>query len=152
MGNRQFAVAEPDKVWAVDVTFLRTGEGGLFLAMVIDLFSAQALGWSLREGMPREIVIDALRTAWPKRHPGKQAGLIFHSDRSSQCASKDFRDMLTQYSFTASMSRRGNCWHNACSETLFGSLQVERLHHQRFEWRSGASSTSTHQQPARPFT
>lgn len=114
MGNRQFAVAEPDKVWAVDVTFLRTGEGGLFLAMVIDLFSAQALGWSLREGMPREIVIDALRTAWPKRHPGKQAGLIFHSDRSSQCASKDFRDMLTQYSFTASMSRRGNCWHNAC--------------------------------------
>ena len=70
--------------------------------------------------------------AWFKRHPDKQAGLIFHSDRGSQYASKDFTGLLKEYGITASMSRRGNCWDNACSETLFGSLTVERLHGQRF--------------------
>jgi hypothetical protein len=88
--------------------------------------------------MTRDSVIDALRMAWFKRHPGKSAGLIFHSDRGSQYASKDFRDMLTEYGITASMSRRGNCWDNACSETLFGSLKVERLHGQRFNSRRQA--------------
>jgi transposase InsO family protein len=68
----------------------------------------------------------------------KQAGLIFHSDRGSQYASKDYRDVLTEYSITASMSRRGDCWDNACSETLFGSLKVERLHGQRFKTRRQA--------------
>jgi transposase InsO family protein len=88
--------------------------------------------------MTREIVIDALRMAWFKRHPSKQAGLIFHSDRGSQYASNDFRDVLTEYGLTASMSRRGNCWDNACSETVFGSLKVERLHGQRFVKRRQA--------------
>jgi putative transposase len=88
--------------------------------------------------MTRDIVIDALRMAWFKRHPSKQAGLIFHSDRGSQYASKDFKDVLTEYGITASMSRRGNCWDNACSETLFGSLKVERLHGQRFKTRRQA--------------
>jgi putative transposase len=86
----------------------------------------------------RDIVIDALRMAWFKRHPSKQAGLIFHSDRGSQYASEDFRDLLKDYGITASMSRRGNCWDNACSETLFGSLKVERLHGQRFVTRRHA--------------
>ena len=76
--------------------------------------------------------------AWFKRHPSKQAGLIFHSDRGSQCASQDFRAVLRQYGFTASMSRRGNCWANGCSETLFGSLKVDRLHGQRFVTRRQA--------------
>lgn len=106
--------------------------------MVIDLFSRQVVGWSLRQDMTRDIVIDALRMAWFKRHPDKQAGLIFHSDRGSQYASRDFRDVLTEYGITASMSRRGNCWDNACSETLFGSLKVERLHGQRFKTRRQA--------------
>ena len=74
--------------------------------------------------MTRDSVIDALRIAWVKRHPSKLAGLIFHSDRGSRCASQDFRDRLTEYAFTASMSRRGNCWDNARSETVFGSLKV----------------------------
>lgn len=73
-----------------------------------------------------------------KRHPSKHAGLIFHSDRGSQYASHDFRDVLKEYGITSSMSRRGNCWDNACSETLFGSLKVERLHGQRFETRRHA--------------
>ena len=76
--------------------------------------------------------------AWFKRHPSKQAGLMFHSDRGSQYASKDFRDVLKGYGITSSMSRRGNCWDNACSETLFGSLKVERLYGQRFKTRRAA--------------
>ena len=136
--NRQFDVAKPDKVWVGDITYIATDEGWLFLAVVIDLFSRQVVGWSLREDMTRDIVIDALRMAWFKRHPGKHAGLIFHSDRGSQYASEDFRDVMAQYGITASMSRRGNCWDNACSETLFGSLKVERLHGQRFKTRRQA--------------
>jgi putative transposase len=136
--NREFSVAEPDKVWAGDITYIATDEGWLFLAVVIDLFSRQVVGWSLRADMSREIVLDALRMAWFKRHPSRQAGLIFHSDRGSQYASQDFRDVLAEYGITASMSRRGNCWDNACSETLFGSLKVERLHGQRFETRRQA--------------
>jgi len=136
--NREFTVTQPDKVWAGDITYIATDEGWLFLAVVIDLFSRQVVGWSLREDMTRELVIDALRMAWFKRHPGKQAGLIFHSDRGSQYASHDFRDVLKEYGITSSMSRKGNCWDNACSETLFGSLKVERLHGQRFKTRREA--------------
>ena len=85
---------------------------------MIDLFSRQVVGWSLRQDMTRELVIDALRMAWFKRHPAKDADLLFHSDRGSQYTSKDFRDVLAEYGITASMSRRGDCWDNACSETL----------------------------------
>ena len=136
--NREFTVAKPDRVWAGDITYIATGEGWLFLAVVIDLFSRQVVGWSLREDMSSSIVIDALRMAWFKRHPGKQAGVLFHSDRGSQYASQAFREVLKEYGITSSMSRRGNCWDNACSETLFGSLKVERLHGQRFETRRQA--------------
>lgn len=136
--GQQFTVAEPDKVWVGDITYIATGEGWLFLAVVIDLFSRQVVGWSLRPDMTRSIVIDALRMAWFKRHPDKSGGLIFHSDRGSQYASGEFRAVLAEYGITSSMSRKGNCWDNACSETLFGSLKVERLHGQRFETRRQA--------------
>jgi putative transposase len=136
--NREFTVAEPDKVWVGDITYIATDEGWLFLAVVIELFSRQVVGWSLRGDMTSNIVIDALRMAWFKRHPGKHAGVLFHSDRGSQYASHAFRGALKEYGITSSMSRRGNCWDNACSETLFGSLQVERLHGQRFVSRRHA--------------
>jgi transposase InsO family protein len=136
--NREFTVAKPDKVWVGDITYIATDEGWLFLAVVIDLFSRQVVGWSLRENMTRDIVMDALRMAWFRRHPDRQSGLIFHSDRGSQYASHDFRELLEEYDITSSMSRRGNCWDNACSETLFGSLKVERLHGQKFETRRQA--------------
>ena len=136
--DRQFSVAEPDRVWAGDITYIATDEGWLFLAVVIDLFSRQVVGWSLREDMTREIAVDALRMAWFKRHTHKDAGLIFHSDRGSQYASHDFRKVLKDYGITSSMSRRGDCWDNACSETLFGSLKVERLQGQRFMTRRHA--------------
>ena len=136
--DRQFTVAKPDQVWVGDITYIATDEGWLFLAVVIDLFSRQVVGWSLRADMTSSIVIDALRMAWFRRHPGKQAGLMFHSDRGSQYASGAFRDVLKEYGINSSMSRRGNCWDNACSETLFGSLKVERLYGQRFETRRQA--------------
>ena len=131
--DRNFTVAAPNQVWVGDLTYIATDAGWLFLAVVIDLFSRQVVGWSLREDMTSTIVIDALRMAWLKRSPGTQAGLIFHSDRGSQYASYEFNKLLQECRITPSMSRKGNCWDNACSETLFGSLKVERLHGQRFE-------------------
>jgi transposase InsO family protein len=131
--DRNFTVAAPNQVWVGDITYIATDAGWLFLAVVIDLFSRQVVGWSLREDMTSTIVIDALRMAWLKRSPGTKAGLIFHSDRGSQYASYEFNKLLKECGITPSMSRKGNCWDNACSETLFGSLKVERLHGQRFE-------------------
>jgi transposase InsO family protein len=131
--DRNFTVAAPNQAWVGDFTYIATEEGWLFLAVVIDLFSRKVVGWSMRPDMHRDLVIDALRMAWLGRNPGKQAGLIFHSDRGSQYASEDFRKVLEHCSITPSMSRKGNCWDNACSETLFGSLKVERLHGRRFE-------------------
>jgi transposase InsO family protein len=131
--DRKFTVAAPNQAWTGDITYIATEEGWLFLAVVIDLFSRKVVGWSMRPDMQRDLVIDALEMAWYQRSPGEKAGLIFHSDRGSQYASGDFTEVLKEHGITPSMSRKGNCWDNACSETLFGSLKVERLHGQRFE-------------------
>ena len=130
--DRKFIVAAPNQAWVGDVTYIATAEGWLFLAVVIDLFSRKVVGWSMRPDMQRNLVIDALEMAWFKRNPGKKTELIFHSDRGSQYASDDFSEVLKEHGITPSMSRKGNCWDNACSETLFGWLKVERLHGQRF--------------------
>jgi putative transposase len=131
--DRNFIAAAPNQAWVGDFTYIATDEGWLFLAVVIDLFSRKVVGWSMRPDMHRDLVIDALEMAWFKRSPGKQAGLLFHSDRGSQYASEDFAKVLEHCAITPSMSRKGNCWDNACSETLFGSLKVERLHGQQFQ-------------------
>jgi transposase InsO family protein len=131
--DRNFTVAAPNLAWVGDFTYIATDEGWLFLAVVIDLFSRKVVGWSMRPDMQRSLVIDALEMAWFARNPGKDAGLLFHSDRGSQYASDDFSDVLKEHGITPSMSRKGNCWDNACSETLFSSLKVERLYGQRFQ-------------------
>jgi len=131
--DRNFNVAAPNQVWVGDLTYIPTAEGWLFLAVVIDLFSRKVVGWSMRSDMQRELVLDALDMAWFGRNPGRQTGLIFHSDRGSQYASDEFRQLLESNGMVPSMSRKGNCWDNACSETLFASLKVERLHGERFE-------------------
>ena len=131
--DRNFSVAAPNQAWVGDITYIATEEGWLFLAVVIDLFSRKVVGWSMRPDMHRDLVIDALSMAWLGRNPGKQTGLIFHSDRGCQYASEDFRKVLEHCSITPSMSRKGNCWDNACAETLFGSLKVERLHGRHFQ-------------------
>ena len=134
--NRDFTPTAPNRVWTGDITYIATGEGWLYLAVVLDLFNREVIGWSIKPRMTADIVTDALSMAWFRRKP--DAGVIFHSDRGSQYASHDFRDVLKEYGITSSMGRRGNCWDNACSETLFGSLKVERLHGQRFKTRRQA--------------
>src|SRR5450631_2528285 len=131
--NRKFIVAAPNQAWVGDLTYIPTAEGWLFLAVVIDLFSRKVVGWSMRPDMQRELVLDALDMAWFGRNPGRQTGLIFHSDRGSQYASDDFSQLLKGHGIVPSMSREGNCWDNACSETLFASLKVERLHGKQFQ-------------------
>jgi len=131
--NRNFTVAAPNQAWAGDITCIATNEGWLYLAVVIDLFSRKVVGWSLREDITSTIVVDALRMAWFRRSPDRNVGLIFHSDRGSVYAGDAFHKVLKECAITPSMSRKGNCWDNACSETLFGSLKVERLYGQRFE-------------------
>ena len=131
--NRNFTPAAPNQAWAGDITYIFTEEGWLFLAVVIDLFSRRVVGWSMQPDMRRNLVIDALEMAWFQRRPDQNNKLIFHSDRGSQYASDDFNKVLKEHAITPSMSGKGNCWDNACSETLFGSLKVERLHGQRFE-------------------
>jgi putative transposase len=116
-----------------DIAYIATDEGWLFLAVVIDLFSRRVVGWSMQTEMRSSLVIDALEMAWYKRRPDLTAGLFFHSDRGSQYASLDFRAVLKKHGISASMSRRGNCWDNAPTETLIGSLKVERLHGERFQ-------------------
>lgn len=130
--NRNFSPAAPNQAWSGDITYITTEEGWLFLAVVIDLFSRKVVGWSMRPDMHRSLVIDALEMGLFQCRPAK-GELIFHSDRGSQYASGDFRLVLDKYDIRASMSRKGNCWDNAVTETLFGSLKVERLHGERFE-------------------
>jgi putative transposase len=129
--NRNFAVEKPNTTWTGDVTYIATEEGWLYLAVVIDLFSRRIVGWSMKTTIDRSLVIDALEMACLLRRP--EAGkAIFHSDRGSQYASEDFREVMKMYGLIASMSRRANCWDNSVTETLFGSLKVERLHGEKF--------------------
>jgi len=141
--ERRFDVATPDRAWAGDITYIATDEGWLYLTVVIDLFSRQVVGWSLGGRMTRQLVMDALRMAWFRRGPDKSSGLIFHSDRGAQYCSADFQNLLKGYGMRSSMSRKGDCWDNACSETLFGSLKVERLHGMRFETRRAPRTRSS---------
>lgn len=134
--QRNFTAQAPNQVWTGDITYIWTEEGWLYLAVVIDLFNRQVVGFSMNKRMTRALVIDALRMAWFRRRPA--AGLIFHSDRGSQYASKDFTKQLATFEMKASMSRKGDCWDNAVTETLFGSLKVERLHGMRFDTRRAA--------------
>jgi transposase InsO family protein len=128
---RNFNVAAANTVWAGDMTYISTGEGWLYLAVVLDLFSRRIVGWSMGEAITAELACRALDMAWHSRSPAH--GPIFHSDRGSQYASRCYTDLLAGHGMKASMSRKGNCWDNACSETLFGSLKVERLHGMKFK-------------------
>ena len=123
--NRQFYVPQTDQVYASDVTYIWTQEGWLYLAVVIDLCSRKVVGWSMSSRMKAQLVCDALTMAIWQRRP--KAGLIHHSDRGSQYASKAFRRLLKAHGFKGSMSRRGDCWDNAVVESFFGSLKQERV-------------------------
>ncbi|MHB8474605.1 MAG: IS3 family transposase [Gammaproteobacteria bacterium] len=134
--DRNFRTQCPDQVWTTDITYLPTAEGWLYLAIVLDLHTRMIVGWAMHERMTRQLVIDALRMAWFRRRP--RAGLLHHSDRGSQYCSHDYQDLLKQYGMQVSMSRKGNCWDNAPTESFFNSLKNERTHHARYATRAEA--------------
>lgn len=131
--KREFDVAEPDRVYAADVTYVWTREGWLYLAVVIDLCSRKVVGWSMSSRMKAQLVCDALHMAIWRRRP--KAGLIHHSDRGSQYASKAFRRLLKAHDIKGSMSRKGDCWDNAVVESFFGSLKQERVQWRNYQTR-----------------
>jgi len=124
--NRDFTPSAPNQTWTSDITYLWTDEGWLYLAIVLDLFNREVVGWSLQPRMTADIVIDALTMAWFRRKPA--VGLMHHSDRGSQYASQPFQSKLKVYGMKGSMSRKGNCWDNAPTESWFNSFKNERVH------------------------
>jgi len=134
--NREFNIAEPDKVYVSDITYIWTNEGWMYLAVILDLFSRQVVGWSLDMRMSRKLIMDALRMAVWRRQP--VPGLLFHSDRGSQYCSDDFQKMLKNYGMVSSMSRKGNCWDNSVAESFFGSLKTERVFFENYKTREEA--------------
>ena len=124
--ERNFAPAGPDQVWASDITYIRTWEGWVYLAVVIDLWSRRVIGWSVADHMRTELVLGALEMAVGQRVP--EPNLIHHSDRGSQYASGDYRAALTVHGISCSMSRKGDCWDNACVESFFATLKTELIH------------------------
>ncbi|MFZ6755998.1 IS3 family transposase [Undibacterium sp. Ji50W] len=127
---RNFRPSTPNQVWTSDITYLWTDEGWLYLAIVLDLFNREVIGWALRPRMTTDIVTDALTMAWFRRKPA--AGVMHHSDRGSQYASYAFQEKLQQFGMTCSMSRKGNCWDNAPTESWFNSFKNERYHGLRY--------------------
>lgn len=121
--NREFEVNEVNQVWAGDISYLPTKTGWLYLSVVLDLCSRGVVGWSMRKDLSTELSKEALEMAWRQR--GKPSGVMFHSDRGVQYAAQDFRQKLNAYGFVQSMSRKGNCWDNACVESFFGTLKQE---------------------------
>ena len=131
-----FEASGPDRKWAGDITYLWTGEGWLYLAVVIDLYSRRVIGWSASRRMKKDLVIDALNKAMALRKPPE--GVIFHSDRGSQYCSKEFRRLLTKHKFEQSMSGKGNCYDNAAVETFFKTLKAEMVWKIAFQTREQA--------------
>ena len=137
--DRQFEAQAPDRKWAVDITYVPTGEGWLYLAGVIDLCSRKVVGWSMAGHMRTELVSDALGMALARRRPG--AGLLHHSDRGVQYASEDYQYLLRSHGIECSMSGRGDCWDNAAMESFWGTLKTELVHHEHYETREQAGAS-----------
>lgn len=140
--DRQFAPEAPNRIWTGDITYIATAEGWLYLAVVIDLFNREVIGWSIKPRMTTDLVLDALSMAWFRRRPAP--GVLFHSDRGSQYASHAYQARLTEYGMTASMSRKGNCWDNAPTESFFNSLKNERVHGVSYATREQATADVFH--------
>ena len=133
--QRDFSPTGPDQVWVADITYIRTWQGWLYLAVVIDLFSRRVIGWSVADHMRTELVLDALSKAAGHRNT---KGVIHHSDRGSQYASAAFRAALEGYGMKASMSRKGDCWDNAVAESFFATLKAELIYRRPWPSKAGA--------------
>ena len=131
--QRQFDVTAPNRVWVTDITYIRTHEGWLFLAAVLDLFSRQVIGWSMGPRIDRELAINALLMAVWRRQPTET--VMVHSDQGSQFSSYDWRDFCNAHNLQQSMSRRGNCHDNAVAESFFQLLKRERIKRRTYATR-----------------
>ena len=134
--EQNFTAPAPNQKWVSDITYLWTGEGWLYLAVVLDLYSRAVVGWSMAERITRELVMTALTLAVWQRRPAP--GLILHSDRGSQYASHDYQQRLDQHGIRCSMSKKGDCYDNAAMESFFHTLKVEQVHGVRYQTREEA--------------
>ncbi|HGB9302147.1 TPA: IS3 family transposase [Escherichia coli] len=131
--QRQFTVVRANQVWVTDITYFRTWQGWLYLAVVIDLFARNVVGWSMKPTLSRELALDALMMAVWRRKPDGE--VIVHSDQGSQYGSDDWQRFCRANNLVPSMSRRGNCWDNAVAESFFSSLKKERIRKRIYKTR-----------------
>lgn len=134
--DRQFQVLNANQVWASDITYIKTGEGHLYLAVILDLYSRRVVGWGMSSRLDPELVCKALRQAMGQRE--WQPGLLHHSDRDVRYSSDSYQWLLSENGIKCSMSRKGNCYDNACVESFFSSLKNEYVHFERFRTREEA--------------
>jgi len=134
--NQNFKTTAPNKVWVTDITYIPCREGRLYLASVMDMYTRKIVGWKLSSRMTTDLVLDALDQAYACKKPSK--GLMHHSDRGAQYASEEYRARLVKYKMKASMSRKGNCYDNACIESFHSVLKKEYIYCTRFKTRAQA--------------
>ena len=140
--DRQFDVAAPDTVWVTDITYIKTLEGWLYLAVVIDLFSRRVVGWSMQSRITTDLALQALLMAvWRRKPKGR---VMIHSDQGSQFTSREWQSFLRQHNLEASMSRRGNCHDNAVAESFFQLLKRERIRRRTYPTREAARQDVFH--------
>jgi putative transposase len=133
---RTFQAETPDTRWTADITYIWTTEGWLYLAIILDLFSRRIVGWAMDQKIERSLVLSALEMAIAGRNPSQD--MLCHSDRGSQYASDDYQERLQKAGMVCSMSRRGNCWDNAPTESFFASLKKEKVYRTSFATRDQA--------------
>jgi len=134
--QQNFWAEAPDDIWTGDITYIRTGEGWLYLAVVLDVCTRKIVGWSMDKRMKDDLVVNAFKSALQRRSPAK--GFIFHSDRGSQYCSKRFMKLVKGVGGRQSMSATGSCYDNAITESFFGTLKRELVHHYRYPTRMAA--------------
>ncbi len=136
--QRDFTATAPNQRWVTDITAIATDEGTLYLSAIEDLFSRKVVGWAMDAHMETSLIVRALDMAIGNRRP--EVGLLHHSDRGCQYTSGDYRQRLATNGMTASMSRRGDCYDNACAESFWGRLKVELIYRQHYRTRAEAQA------------
>lgn len=136
--KQDFTATAPNQRWVADITYIRTGEGWLYLAVILDLYSRKVVGWATSARLHRDVVMEALDMALGQRKAS--SGLVHHSDRGSQYASTDFQQLLKNHGIECSMSGTGNCYDNAVAESFFATLKREQVHRQRYRTRAEATA------------
>lgn len=136
--NQQFRAEAPNQVWCADITYVPTGEGWLYVASVMDVCTRKIVGWYADERMTKELVLTALERAYNRQRP--RGAVMHHSDRGSQYASQEYQKRLRSYGMTPSMSRKGNCYDNACIESFHSVFKKELIYLNHFKTRVAAKS------------